>query len=251
MALTAEQTAALETIADALSGADAKDVADGIKAALPDAYQTAFRVGYGTAKGEFEPKVKEANTARETAEAERDEAKATADNLSGKDADFAAEKTRLEQAAQTAKDAKEAAEKAADARIRAVYETAQDSQILAGLVSQGVDKDYAQGAVLPSLRSRRRVDALPTDDNPQPVVSFLDADGVPLSGGLDAFVTTAAASVPAKFKVSAVDAGGGASNGSGGSTGSAAVKQIQAEVDARYGANDAQKSARERMGLAA
>ena len=64
MPLTPEQSAALTAAAEALQGAEAKDVADALKASLPDAYQTAFRVGYGTAKGELQPKLDAADAAR-------------------------------------------------------------------------------------------------------------------------------------------------------------------------------------------
>ena len=247
MPLTPEQSAALTAAAEALQGAEAKDVADALKASLPDAYQTAFRVGYGTAKGELQPKVDAAEAAKTTAETERDDAQAQATTLAGKDTDFAAEKARLEKAAQDAKTAATEAKTAADERIKGFYRTMQDKALLAKLAPI-IDPLYAENAVIPSARDRIRVDGIGEDGELS--VSYLDADGVPLSGGLDALAAQLAANVDARFKTSKVDAGGGAQNGSGGGSGLATdVKRVHAEVDARYGSNDTQKTTRARLGL--
>ena len=75
---------------------------------------------------------------------------------------------------------------------------------------------------MPAARDRIRIDGIGEDGTP--TVSYLDADGVPLSGGLDALAQQLAAGVDARFKTSKVDAGGGATNGSGGATGYDPVK---------------------------
>lgn len=225
MALTPEQTAALTLLADA----DPKEVAAGLKESAPDVFQTAFRVGYGTAKGEFEPKLTAAQAAKEAAEAERDAAKAQAETLGSKDADFAAEKARLEKAAQDAKAAAEQAKTEAAESIKAHYERAQANALLAKLAPT-VDPLYAENAVIPSARARIRIDGIGEDGTP--AVSYLGADGVPLSGGLDALAAELAASVDPRFKTSKADAGGGAQNGAAAS--GSVASDLTAAMKARY-----------------
>ena len=232
MPLSDEQKAALQTLA----AADPKEVADGLKEHAPNAYQTAFRVGYGTAKGEFEPKLTAEREAKEAAEAAAAEAKQQAESLAGKDTDFAAEKARLEKAAQDAKAEAKQAKTDAEASVKGFYRTAQEKALLAKL-SPVVDPLYAENAVVPAARDRIRIDGIGEDGTP--TVSYLDADGVPLSGGLDALAQQLAAGVDARFKTSKVDAGGGATNGSGGATGGA--EGLVAAMKARY-ANDPNKA---------
>lgn len=243
MPLSEEQTAALQTLA----AADPKEVADGLKSVHPDAHQHVFRVGYGTAKGEIAPKVEAATAEAEAARQALEDAKAQLAKAGEGDEATQQRIAALEKAAQEAKDAKTAAEEAAAERIRSVYRSAEDKALLAGLVAAGVDKDYAAGAVLPVNAARVRIDGLADDG---PAISYLDADGVtPLSGGRDALVAQLAAAVPAKFKGSAVDAGGGASNGSGGGKSRwEAIKQ-RAEDRVKDAPASTTKSAAERLGL--
>lgn len=216
MALTPEQTAALALLADA----DPKEVADGLKETAPNAYQTAFRVGYGTAKGEYEPKVQAAESAKAAAEAERDAAKAQAETLGGdQDSKVKALTERAEKAekaAQDAKAAKDAAETEAAESIKGFYRKAQQNALLAKLAPT-VDPVYAEQALVPKYADRIRIDGVGEDG--APTVAYLGADGVPLSGGLDALAAELAATVDARFKMSRVDAGGGAQNGAGGGSG--------------------------------
>ncbi len=229
MPLTDEQKAALQTAAAALQGADAKDVAEGFREALPNAHQAAVAFGYGKAKAEFTPKVEAAEAARAAAEAERDEARAQADALASKDADFAAERERLTKAAQDAKRAADEAKAAAEERIKGIYRAAQEKALLAKLAPT-IDPLYAENAVVPAARERIRIDGVADDGTPQ--VSYLDADGVPLSGGLDALAAQLAANVDPRFKTSHVDSGGGAQTGGGG--GPAGGSSLADVMKARY-----------------
>lgn len=245
MPLTEEQKAAVATLATA----DPKEAADALHADANPVYQHAYRIGFGTAKGEYTNadgtgKMDLALQAKTAAEAAAQEAKEALSQAASGDEATAAQIAALERAAQEAKDAKDAAEAAADARVKGVYRTAQEATLLAKLVSQGVDEDYARGAVLPNASGRIRIDAL-TEDGP--TVSFLGADSVPLSGGLDALAAELASGVAPKFKTSKVDTGGGATNG--GTGGGTDVTRILASVDAQYGANDTKKAAQERLGL--
>lgn len=230
MPLNDEQKQALSVLA----AADPKDVAEALHADANAHYQHIFRVGYGKAKGEYTNpegtgKLDVAEAARAAAEAERDEAKQRADALGSKDADFAAERERLTKAAQDAKRAADEAKAAAEERIKGIYRAAQEKALLAKLAPT-IDPLYAENAVVPAARERIRIDGVADDGTPQ--VSYLDADGVPLSGGLDALAAQLAANVDPRFKTSHVDAGGGAQPGGGG--GPAGGSSLADAMKARY-----------------
>ena len=231
MPLTAEQTAALQTAADALQGADAKDVADALKAALPDPYQSVYARGFGTSKGEARQQADALQAQIEALTAERDAAKEQADALGSKDADFAAEKKRLEDALVTAKAEKAEALKTASERIKALHASRERAALVADLVAKGVDADYAEQVLAPKLAARIRVGE-PGDDG-QASVDYLDADGLtPLQTGRGGLADQALKDVDPKWLRSTADGGAGTSTGGSGPAGYdpvAAGKALAAE----------------------
>lgn len=208
MPLTAEQIVALQLLADA----DPKEVADGLQEHAPAARQHVFRIGYGTHKGESKTELDALKEQVTTLTQERDDAKAQADTLGSKDADFAAEKTRLEKLAADAKEEAKTAKATADERVKGLHKSREKSALQAKLVAAGVDPDYAEQVLVPKLADRIRVDGL-TDDGGA-TVAYLDPDGVPDASGLDGLAAQAVKTVDARWIVSGADSGSGASGNS-------------------------------------
>jgi len=249
MPLTPEQLAALDTAADALKGADAKDVADGLKEKLSAPYQSVFARGFGEHKKESKAEMdglKDQVTALTT---ERDEAREDAKNAGTKDADAAAKIERLEKALTDEKAGRTTDKTAAAERLKSVFAARERTALVADLVAAGVKKEWAEMVVAPQAASRIRVGDL-ADDGTAPV-DYLDADGLtPLQAGRSALVAELVKGVSADYIVSNADGGSGFSGGQGGGNGlSSDVKRVQDSVDSRYAAADTQKAARERLGL--
>lgn len=229
MPLTAEQTAALET----LKGADAKEVADALKEAHADAYQHVFRVGYGTHKGEAKAKADALEAQIATLTQERDEAKAAAEAASGNDEQKAAERARLEKAAQDAKAEAKAAKEAARKQVEDAHRNIAKAALTARLVGEHrVVPEWAESVVVPGAAERIRTSY--DEATGAVAVDYLDADQTPLTGGLDALAAQLAAGVKADYVRSTADGGSGAQNGPRGGPAGTVATQLAAKMKARY-----------------
>jgi len=78
----------LSGLVDQMKGIDADTFHDALKEHLPDHYNKVFRTGYGTAKGEFAPKIEATSKSMEALKAEIEQREARIKELTEKTPDL-------------------------------------------------------------------------------------------------------------------------------------------------------------------
>lgn len=208
MPLTTEQTAAIAS-ALTIEGADAKEIAEAIKASASSVYQTVFQAGHSTATKDGKAKLTQKDEELAALTTELDAAKAEATRLAAANPDHAAEKKKLEERLAALTTERDDAKRSAAEEITKFRRTAELARVEAALVAKNNVPEWVSNVTVPANSARVRVE----EDGS---VTYLDVDGqTPLTSGFEGFVSQLDASIAPDYKRSGASGGSGL-NGAGG-----------------------------------